>query len=93
MVNPSEDKYELKCQSTDDERQLNDKKDHVLIPEKDSANVTKYTNTKSNIISLSILSIFFVIILYFLFKFVIKKIGLDSNTIMKGGKRYKLKIL
>lgn len=92
MNKSNNDNYELKCQSTDDERQLNDKKGQVLISEKKnilkSKNNYDYTGIKKNI-TFAILSIAFVIIIYLLFNFIIKNLGLNSND-MKGGKIYKI---
>jgi len=103
MTATNEDKYELKCQPTDDEQHINNKQNQVLVSEKKNiAKIQTNVDVKNNTIVLMILSVIFVIILYFGFKFIIKLLGdVDFNKtrfsnlsgIMKGGKKIKLKVL
>ena len=84
-----EDKYELKCQSTDDN--LEDKSNQLLLPEK--KNIAKSKNkytfkdfTESYIFQILLL-IIFVFIIYYGMNYILSKIGESSTTIMKGGRR------
>lgn len=84
-----EDKYELKCQSTDDN--LEDKSNQLLLPEKKniSKSKNKYTFkdfTESYIFQI-LLIIILVFIIYYGMNYILSKIGESSTTIMKGGRR------
>jgi preprotein translocase subunit SecE len=80
-----EDKYELKCQSTDNEQYLNDKKGQVLVSEKKESQKTKYTfkQLSSNIFFKVLLILFVLMILYFLLDVLITKYM--KKIVMKGG--------
>jgi hypothetical protein len=80
-----EDKYELKCQSTDNEQYLNDKKGQVLVSEKKESQKTKYTfkQLSSNIFFKLLLILFVLMILYFLLDVLITKYM--KKIVMKGG--------
>jgi hypothetical protein len=84
-----EDKYELKCHSTDDN--LEDKSNQLLLPEKKNIakSKIKYTFkdfTESNIFQI-ILIIFLVFMIYYGMNYILSNIGESSTTIMKGGRR------
>lgn len=87
-----DDKYELKCHSTDNDY-TEDKSDNVLIPEKKIISTTiKYSFkdfTESYIFQIIVVLIL-VFIIYYGMIFIFSKIGkagLSSNISMKGGKR------
>jgi len=84
-----EDKYELKCQSTDDN--LEDKSKQILLPEKKNIAKTKNNYTFKDFTESYIFQIIMILILVFIIyygmKFILSKIGESSTIIMRGGRR------
>lgn len=84
------DKYELKCQSTDEDY-LEDESNNVLLPEKkDIANSkTKYTfkDFSESYIFQIIMALMFVFILYYGMKYILSRVSI-SPTAMRGGRKH-----
>lgn len=95
-TNNIDDKYELKCQSTDNESIINNKKGQVLVPV--NKNIKSISMNPKNTFKISkggliyqlFFSIILIIFMYYLFKYVINKIG-KNTLIMSGGKKFRLK--
>ena len=88
-----DDKYELKCQSTDNNMVLDDKKDHVLVPEKKTSGSGIHIETNYSFKDFTktfLFQILIVIILLFLFYYATTSFFSKNRPIlinMKGGTR------
>lgn len=94
VQNKDNDKYELKCQPTDDMNKLMDKKNSVLVKENKTNNPKKDKGFKE--IQKIILIVFLLLIFTFIFGYliynyiIVKFFGADTGpNILKGGKRFK----
>lgn len=87
-----EDKYELKCQSTDNEDILNEKVNQLLVPEKKNIGKASksynFKNLSESILFQIILILLGVAILYYGAVHIISMVT-KSPTSMKGGRRFK----
>lgn len=87
-----EDKYELKCQSTDNEDILNEKVNQLLVPEKKNiggrSNSYNLKNLTESIFFQIILILLGVAILYYGAARIISMVA-KSPLSMKGGRRFK----
>lgn len=83
------DKYELKCQSTDNEY-LNDKSNEVLLPEKKNIARTKSKYTFDDFSKSYIFQIIMVLIsvflIYYGMVYILSKLG-TTHSVMKGGRK------
>ena len=87
-----EDKYELKCQSTDNDATFNEKKGQVLVPKKTKTeNPYTFNDFSESLIFQIIMVLIIVFLFYFLLRYIISKIG-QQPTIMNGGGKRKFKL-
>ena len=83
------DKYELKCQSTDDDHF--DESENILLPEKKEImkTETKYTfdDFSQSYIFQIIMVLIGAFIIYYGMKYVLSKLGTAPSSVMKGGRK------
>ncbi len=94
----TEDKYELKCQQTDDMNKITDKKNSVLVPENKSFIPNKkdkgFKQIQKIILIVFLLLIFLLIFGYLIYNYIFIKIfgestSAETNILKGGGRRFK----
>jgi len=91
-----EDKYELKCQSTDNDNFLNEKVNQLLVPEKKNigkgSKTYNFKNLTESIFFQILLILLGVVILYYGADRIISMVAKSPTSMkvaMKGGRRFK----